>query len=187
VNIRDDRTIGEQVKSGFRITGLLLLAVGFMFIVFGSTTLFLGKGNFNGPIFRVLGACGLAATSTVMFFTVRHWVKWFIGALGYLALKAAFALLLGFTPSAPSIVRPRLLILELVLLAGIAIVLCTRYLSHVPRKIETAGLVGLVLAISFATASDSAIPLFVGVTILALIQLTHRSAHRKALRTTELG
>jgi hypothetical protein len=186
VNIRDDRTIGEQVKSGFRITGLLLLALGFMFIVFGSTTLFLGKGNFIGPIYRVLGACGLATTSTVMFFTVRHWVKWFIGALGYLALKAAFAFLLGFTPSAPSIVRPRLLILEFVMLAVIAIVLCAQYLSHAPRKIEKAGLVGLVFAISFATAWDSTIPLLVGVAILAFIQLAHRPAHRKALRTTEL-
>ena len=187
MNIRDDRTIGQQVKSGFRITGWLLLALGFMFIVFGSTTLFLGKGNFNGPMYQVLGACGLATTSTVMFFTVRHWVKWFIGALGYLALKAVFAFLLGFTPSVPSVVRPRLLILELVMLAVIAIVLCVRYLSRAPRKVETAGLVGLVLAISFATALDSAIPLFVAVAILAFIQLTHRSPHRKVLDTTELS
>jgi hypothetical protein len=73
------------------------------------------------------------------------------------------------------------------MLAVIAIVLCARYLSHAPRKIESVGLVGRVLAISFATAWVSAIPLFVGVTILAFIQLTHRPAHRKALRTTELS
>lgn len=185
MNIRDKRPIGEQVRSGFRLTGWFLLALGFAFIVFGSTALVLGKSDFNGPIYRLLGACGLVTTSTVMFVTVRHWVKWFIGALGYLALKAILALLLGFTPSVPSIVRPRLLFLELVMLAVIATVLCVRYLTHAPRKVEAAGLVGLVLAISFATVCDSGIPLFVGVAMLGFIELMHRSAHRRTMRTTE--
>ncbi len=187
MNIRDERPIGEQVRSGFRLVGWFLLALGFAFIVFGSTAFFLGKSDFNGTIYRLLGACGLVTTSTVMFITVRHWVKWFVGALGYLALKAILAFLLGFTPSVPSIVRPRLLFLELTILATVAILLCARYLTHIPHRVERAGLVGLVLAISFATVCDSAVPLFVGVAILGLLQLAHRSTHRKTMRTTELS
>src|ERR1700740_1527543 len=102
VNIRDERTVGEQVKSGFRLAGWLLLTLAFIYALLLFAGFLVGKGDYNQPIYRVAGACGLVALSVVIFMTVRHWVGWFIGALGYFVLKTAFALLLG-----SSLVRPR--------------------------------------------------------------------------------
>ncbi|HME35131.1 MAG TPA: hypothetical protein VKF84_07825, partial [Candidatus Sulfotelmatobacter sp.] len=120
--------------------------------------------------------------SVVMFFTVRHWVKWFFGALVYFAFKAAISLFLGFSPSVPSLVRPRPLFLELFVLAAVAAALCFRYLSHAPRKVEAAGLVGLVIALSFTTVCDSNLPFIVGIGVLGLIQVASTSAHRRPRR-----
>lgn len=183
MNIRDKRTIGEQVRSGFRLAGWILFTLAFAFLVLGSTTFVVGKSDFTHPIYRFIGACGLIATSVVMFLTVRHWVKWFFGALVYVAFKAAIALLLGFSPSVPSIVHPRPLFLELLVLAAVAAALCFRYLSHAASKVEAAGLVGLVIALSFATVCDSNLPFVSGVAVLGLIQVASASAYRKHRRT----
>ena len=173
VNIRDKRTIGEQIKSGFRLAGWVLLTLAFIFLVLASTALLVGKSNHTQPIPRLLGVCGLLATSTVMFITVRRWAKWFVGALGYMILKLAVSLLLGFTLSVPSISRPRLVFLEFLMVVVVATVLCARYLTYTPRAIETVGLVGLVIALSFSMVCDSSLPILAGVTVLGLIQLAH--------------
>src|SRR4029078_10637782 len=86
VNIRDQRTIGEQIKSGFRLAGWILLTFVFIVFLLGSTTCFLAQNENPQPILRLLGACGLLVGSIVMFVTVRRWVKWFFGALRYFAI-----------------------------------------------------------------------------------------------------
>jgi hypothetical protein len=177
VNISDERTGGEQIKSGFRLGGWVLLTLAFIFAILGSINLFVGKGDHPQAIYRVLGACGLVTASSVMFVTVRRWVKWLFGYLVYFALKATIAFLLGFTPSVPSIVRPRLIFLRLLLLLVLAAALCVRYLTHAPRKIEAAGLVVLVIAISFSMVYDSNLPLLAGVALLGLTQLIVLLAH----------
>ena len=173
VTIRDKRTVGEQIKSGFRLVGWVLLTLAFISLILGSINLLTGKGDHVRPLFRVLGACGLVAASSVMFVTIRHWVKWFFGFLAYSALKVAIAFLLGFTPSMPSIVRPRLVFLELLVLLMVAVVLCLRYLTHAPRKIEAAGLVVLVITISFSMVYDSNLPIICGIALLGVTQLVH--------------
>jgi hypothetical protein len=91
VNKRDERTVGEQVKSDSGIEGWgFLLILPFIFLVLGSITLLLGKGGYTRLTDRLFGACGLAATSIAMLATVRHWVKVFVGALGCLAVVAVF-------------------------------------------------------------------------------------------------
>ena len=78
-------------------------------------------------------------------------------------------------PRSPSLgSHPRLMLMELLALIVSAAVLCSRYLSHAPRKIEAAGLVGLVIAISFSVVVDSNLPILSGVAVLALIQLANR-------------
>jgi hypothetical protein len=174
VNIRDERTIGEQIKSGFRLDGWILLTFGFILLLLGSTRFFLGKNENPQPIFRLLGACGLIVASIVMFVSVRRWVRWFFGALGYFAFRVAVALLLGL-PRSPSLgSHPRLMLMELLALIVAAAVLCFRYLNHPPLKIEAAGLVGLVIAISFSVVVDANLPILSGVVVLALIQLANR-------------
>jgi len=183
VNIRDKRTVGEQIKSGFRLAGWILLTLAFVTLVLASTAAVVGKanGNYTQAIYRLLGACGLLATSTVMFITVRRWAKWLVGALGYMILKVAVSLLLGRTPSVPSITRPRLEFLEFLVVLVLALLVCARYFTHAPRAVETLGLVGMVIALSFSMIYDSSLPIFAGVAVLAMIQLTQG---RRQARTT---
>ncbi len=173
VNIRDKRTIGEQIKSGFRLAAMILLTLAFIFLVLVSAASLIGQGKYIQPIHRILGGCVLAATSTVMFMTVRHWVKWFFGFLVYSILKVATSFVLGFTPSLPSIVRPRLIFLEFLVTLVIATALCTRYLNHAPNKLESAGLVGMVIALSFSIVCDSNVPILAGAAVLGLIQFVN--------------
>jgi len=112
------------------------------------------------------------ALSVVMFMTVRRWVGWFIGALGYFVLKTAFALFLG-----SALVRPRLWFIEFALLLGFAILLCVRYASRKPQRTEAVGLVGLV-ALSFALVCNSNTPILFGVAVLGLIQLAYGRKRR---------
>jgi membrane-associated HD superfamily phosphohydrolase len=175
VNIRDERTVGEQVKSGLRLAGWLLLTLAFIYVLLLCAGFVVGKGEYNQPIYRVAGACGLVALSVLMFMTVRHWVGWFIGALCYFVVKTAVALLLG-----SSIVRPRLWFIEFALLLGLAILLCVRYVSRKPQRIEAVGLVGLVLALSFALVCDSNNPILIGVAALGLIQFAYGRKRRTA-------
>ena len=111
---------------------------------------------------------------------VRHWLKWFVGALGYLVLKTLFFLLLG-----SSLVRPRLWFAEFALLLGLAVLLCIRYVDRKPQKIEAAALVGLVLALSFSLVRSSNAPVLFGVAVLAVIQLVAYWSHRT--RTLDSG
>jgi hypothetical protein len=173
VNIRDERTVAEQVQSGFRLAGWLLLTLAFIYALLLCAGFLVGKGEYNQPIYRVAGACGLVALSVVMFMTVRRWVGWFIGALGYFVLKTAFALFLG-----SALVRPRLWFIEFALLLGLAILLCVRYASRKPQRIEAVGLVGLVLALSFALVCNSNTPILFGVAVLGLIQLAYGRKRR---------
>jgi hypothetical protein len=172
VNLRDKRTIGEQIKSGFRLAGWILLTLAFICLVLVSTAFLAGKGNHTQPTYRLLGLCGLLATATAMFITVRRWAKWFVGVLGYMILKLAVSLLLGRTPSVPSVTRPRLVFLEFLVVLVFALLLCARYLTHTPRTVETVGLVGLVIALSFSVIYDSSLPIVAGVAVLGIIQLT---------------
>lgn len=165
--------MSERAKSGLRHAGWVSLALAMVYTLVVSTDLLLGQGDYNQPMYRVVGACGLVAFAMLMFATVRHWVPWILGVLGYLAMKTIFGLLLFF-PVAP----PRLLSIEFGLLLGLAVLLCVRYASREPQKIESAGLVGLVLALSFALECDSNSPLLLGVTVLTAIQFAYRRKGR---------
>jgi hypothetical protein len=173
VNVRDERSIGEQVKSGLRLAGWVLLTLALIYALLICTGFLLGKDDYNQPIFRVVGAFGVGVISTVMFVTTRRWVGWFIGVLGYFALKTVLALLLG-----SSLVRSRLWFTEFALLVGLGVLLCARYVGRKPQRIEAAGLVGLVLALSFTLVCDSNTPILVAVCVLTVIQFAQARKQR---------
>ena len=93
--------MGEQVKSGFRLAGWLLLTLAFIYALLLCAGFLVGKGEHNQPVYRVAGACGLVALSVVMFMTVRHWVGWFIGALGYFVLEMQWCASNNYEPLRP--------------------------------------------------------------------------------------
>ena len=171
MNIRDERTIGEQIKSGFRLAGWTLLTLVLLYLLLGSTSLVLNGSAQHSPVVRAIGACGLFAFSILLFGSTHYWAKWFVGFLGLYALKSAFAM----------VIHPKSLYLQFLLLLTPAFVLCARcVLNNIPRNTEKLGLVVLVLTLGFTLVLDSALPLLVGVTMFALIELALYALGTKA-------
>jgi len=46
VNIRDERTVAEQVQSGFRLAGWLLLTLAFIYALLLCAGFLVGKGEY---------------------------------------------------------------------------------------------------------------------------------------------
>jgi hypothetical protein len=91
--------------------------------------------------------------------------------LGYLILKTAVAVFLGSTPS--GLPNNRVVFLEWLVVFVLVVVMCVRYVTHAPRPLEAAGLVGLVVTSGFSVISESTLPVIAGVASLGLIQLAH--------------
>jgi hypothetical protein len=82
----DDRPAIEQVKSGFRIVGAILISFA-AFLLF-----YVSYSDITKPEKqRVgLGWVILLTTMVAMFFTVRYWANWFCGVASYLAMRCTF-------------------------------------------------------------------------------------------------
>lgn len=161
VNIRDKRSFGEQALSGFRLAGWVLLTLAFIYAQLFCADCVLNRTAGRSHAVRVLGATGLVAISVLMFISAKYWAKWFAGALGYYALKAAFTLRFRYDR----------LLMQLLLLLVAASVLCARcLLKHSLTSVEKAGLVALAVSLSFSLVLDSALPFLIGVSILAVVQ-----------------
>jgi hypothetical protein len=162
VNVRDERTVGEQIKSGFRLVGWILLTLAVVWALLVSIGAVLNKTAHPSLFVRAAGACGLVAISIVLFVSTQYWAKWFVGFLGLYAFKSAFALVLS----------PKSLYLQILLLLIPAFLLCARcVLNNISRNIEKLGFVMLVLTLGSTLVLDSTLPLLVGVTTFALIEL----------------
>src|SRR6266852_8593021 len=85
---RDERSITEQVKSGFRIVGAILASFA-AFLVFGT-----GYRYVTGPEQQhvVIGWILLLATVVTMLVSVRLWANWFCGIVSYAAVCCIFLL-----------------------------------------------------------------------------------------------
>jgi len=82
VNIRDERTVSEQVRSGLRLAGWVLLALALLLVLLASASAVLNKTEHPSLVVRVAGACGLIAISILLFVSTQYWAKWFVGFLG---------------------------------------------------------------------------------------------------------
>lgn len=94
---KDKRPIREQIISGLRLVPWGLLVCGVILTIVSSSMAILGQGRFTLWTNRSLGTLGLAATGIILFRSVRYWVGWLIGGLGYFALRligASFFVLL---------------------------------------------------------------------------------------------
>src|SRR5258707_418823 len=156
-----NRTVGQQVRSGLRLAGFVLLTIALYFLLIYSTILLAGKNQNSTELHRVLGGCILLALATLMFFSIRHWAKWFVAIIGYLILKTSVSFLLGRTPSVPSIARPRLIFLEYLLTFVAAGTIFFKFFRQVPRKIDTLALVAFFTFVGFSYLSNTLPPLVV--------------------------
>jgi hypothetical protein len=172
LNISDERSISEQVKSGFRLAGFVLLTLVFVYALLFSAALLENQGtlaqSFDRRLAIFLGSTGLLVLSVLMFLTVRYWAKWFFGFLGYSTFNAFFFLVAGPT-SRLHTTRSDAGAMLLILLA--ITVLCLKYAARVPRKVESIGLVAAILALSFGLTLNSFIPMLLGGGALGLAQL----------------
>jgi hypothetical protein len=166
MNFHDTRTVGEQVKSGFRIAALILLAFALVAALLPSTVLLVGKGSNPQLSGQMLGGAGLIGISVLMFFTVRSWAKWFVVFLSWVIIRSAIAAPLSSRST------PAWWILELLLiLVALFALSMGAALRQDPEKVETVGLIIAALSLSFATVLVSYVPLLIAVGALALARL----------------
>ncbi len=77
------RTVAQQVASGFRIAGSMVLALTFIVALIGSTVFFLGLNNIEAQgQHRILGGIALIGLSALLLITTRYWAKWLLGIVG---------------------------------------------------------------------------------------------------------
>lgn len=161
MNIRDERSIGEQVRSGFRLAGWVLLTLAMACLILMCDVALIARNA--AMIYRIAGGCGLASAAALLFVSVERWGKWFVGALVYWTMKA----LLTFA------FRPSGILLLYAVLFVCTFALCARFaLKQQPRPaLENLGMVLVVIALSFSLTLDTPRSLLVGVVALALTQL----------------
>jgi hypothetical protein len=184
VNISDRRSVGTQIKSGFRLAGWLLFTLVCLFLLLGSIASIAGKGHYTRPVERFVAAFVMVALVGVMVATVKHWAKWFIGFLCYTEIKLVISLFFGATTSYPSIAAPRPRIAEYLLILSSATVLSLRYVNHKPTKLDAIGLVALAVGICCFLVLDSGAAILAGTAVLGAVQLTHLPLVRRRLNLT---
>jgi len=157
----------QQVKSGFRIVGWMLLT----FVVAG----FLLKSEMwllkpEGTHDRILGAAILPLIAVLLYLGAKQWLKWFLAACGFAGLRMLGPLVLGLddrNPASPKSVS-RIVALEYEVAIVCILFLGNQFFSHRPQPVESLGFVALVIALGWAMATESAIPVVAGIVIAAL-------------------
>jgi uncharacterized integral membrane protein len=97
------KSIGAQVKSGFRLTGLVLLMLGWLGLVFAGLIAGVAPGNAHRP---VLGLGLLVLAAAILLWTMDRWIKVFPGLLALATLNAVASILTGHATSNPSVRIP---------------------------------------------------------------------------------
>jgi hypothetical protein len=166
--VKDKRSVREQVLSGLRIGGLIVLSFVFFAAMAVSASLITGHEAAPNIAQRTLGTLALGMLAATLFFTVHHWTKWLIGILAYCLLRLFVGLIF-----APYMKHPvsRLHVASWMLYLAIAGLLTMRHTRRRPKGAERFGLVGFVLCVPFAMILESSKPLFLGLSFLALGEL----------------
>ena len=166
--MRDKRSVREQVLSGLRIGGLIVLSFVFFVAMSVSASLITGREATPSSAHRTLGTLALGILAAILFFTVHHWTKWLIGILSYCFLRLFMGLIFG-----PYMKHPvsRLQVASWMLYLAVALLLTMRHVRRRPKGAERFGLIGFVLGVPFAFSFGSPKPLFLGLLLLALGEL----------------
>ncbi len=170
------RSVREQVISGLRIGGLIVLSFAFFAAMVVSASLITGREATPSIEQRLLGVLALCVLAGILFLTVHRWTEWLIGILGYCLLRLSGALIFG-----PYMKHPvsRLQAASWILYLAVAILLTMRHVRRRPEGAEKFGLVGFVVCVPFAMRLESSKPLLFGLLFLALGELTETLRHWK--------
>jgi hypothetical protein len=163
--VKDKRSVREQVLSGLRIGGLIVLSFIFFAAMAVSASLITGRETAPNIAHRTLGILAFGIVAVTLFFTVHHWTKWLIGILAYCLLRLFVGLI--FAPYMKHTVS-RLSVISWMLYLAIAVLLTMRHVGRRPKGAERFGLVGFVLCVPFSMILESPKPLFLGLSFLAL-------------------
>jgi len=179
------RTVGEQVRSGLRIAGQILL----VFVVFGlleiSLTYAVGLADPRVGIRRVFGAVVALGLMLFMFRTTKHWAPWLFAALAFGLLRLTGGFLFGPYFSKPLV---RSAVAVWMLYAGAAVALTVRHVRRRPLGFERFGLVSFVVGIAVAAVYGSQEPLWAGLAVLGLAELVQWLHHKEThLRSEASG
>jgi hypothetical protein len=175
------RSVREQVISGLRIGGLIVLSFAFFAAMVVGASLITGREATPSIEHRSLGVFALCVLAGILFFTVHRWTEWLIGIFGYCLLRFFGALLFG-----PYLKKPvsRIEVAGWMLYLIVAILLTMRHVHRHPKRFEKIGLVGFVLSVPFALTLSSYKPLLLGLLCLAfgeLSEMLRRRMHRHHL------
>jgi hypothetical protein len=166
------RTIGEQVASGFRIAGSILLVFAFFIALTWATMFSLGRSsNLTSNPHRTLGSVAPVGLSAVLFFTTRYWAKWVPGIVCYCLARTFFGATLFVLSGKINVAK------ELVFIAiysAIALLLTWRHFERDPKGIEKFGLVAFVICAPVAIALQSYVPLLAGLALLGIGESAQR-------------
>jgi hypothetical protein len=171
------RSVREQVKSGLRIAGSMVLA----FIVFTglwiSFAFILQNTGGSRPARAVLGVTLVLLLETFLFLTVRHWAKWLLGLFAYSSFRLFGGVIFG-PYLTHSLDRRSAVVWFLYALAAYA--LTVRYLRRRPKRLESVGLVLFVSCIALAASIGSAGPVFAGLAGLGACEVAQRAIPPRA-------
>ena len=134
----------------------------------------------SGIVYKAIGAVMVVAGIAVFGATVRRWSEYFFAVCFLMAVKALFALLVGYTISQPRLVVTRTQAAESLGLLVAMLLLSYRYSSHRPcTALESIGLVSAVVGLALGIALDPNIwPVVGGVLLLALSRLGRKQESR---------
>jgi hypothetical protein len=136
------RSVWSQVKSGLRLTAAILVAIAWLFLVYGGAAVAFSKTHYP----RALGWAILAATGAVFVLTAQRWVKALPGLLAYGVLNGLFATVNGHLGVDASRTIPRgAAAATTLLLAGCAL-FAIPLASRKPTAIDRVAILGVFVS-----------------------------------------
>jgi hypothetical protein len=173
------RSVGEQVLSGLKIAGLILLT-GLVFALLQTSLVdVLGRADSKSAMHRLLGGAVALGIFGFLFQTASYWSKWLAPILlfGGARLAGGFVFAPYFRTS-----TPRVEFLVWTLYAVVACGLSARHYRSPPRLFEKVGLVSFIVCVTLAAAEGSQTPLWLGLGVLALGELSQWLSERRLRR-----
>jgi hypothetical protein len=170
------RTAWEQVTSGFRIAGSMVVGFGLLLALSVSIVFLTLRNNIESQgAHPVLGGASLLLLSTILFLTTRVWASWLLAILAFCALKSlGFLLLLAF--GSPRIdARTALLTILMFFISAFASI---RFVGRAAVGAERLGLVSFLVLLIFAVEFQSWLTWVMAIVILVAGQGIHYLMNR---------